>query len=334
MSQVKQVNLNYLLVGAGQLGTRHLQALVGHAHEPINIQVVDPFEASLAMARERAEAVKNSDGYVELSYLSKLEHVFPKIDFSVIATNANCRLDVIERLLAKSHVRYLLLEKVLFQSVDKLDQALDLIERVGTDAYVNCPRRMFPIYRELREHLKDAKRVILTVEGDDWGMACNAIHFIDLWAFLSGCTDYEVDASALDSSILDSKREGYKEVTGILRGHAAGHAFHLTSRAWKAGDKEPLKVRIETEQLVIDVLESKGICRIVDVAVNSEREQSFSAPYQSQLTHLVAVSLLQHGQCELTPFKESAALHKPLLKALLAFFNEYDDVVRDHCPIT
>jgi predicted dehydrogenase len=334
MSQARQVKSNYLLVGAGQLGTRHLQALVGNAHQPTTIQVVDPFEASLVMARERAEAVENSDGYVELSYLRKLEHVLPIIDFSVISTNANCRLDVIEQLLTKSSVRYLLLEKVLFQSADQLNQALDLIERVGTDAYVNCPRRMYPIYRELREHLKDAKRVVLTVEGDDWGLACNAIHFIDLWAFLTGCTDYEVDVSALGSTILDSKRAGYKEVTGILRGYAAGHAFHLNSRALDSADKKPLKVRIETEQLAIDVLESKGICRIVDLAKHSELEQSFSIPYQSQLTHLVADSLLQHGRCELTPFKESAALHKPLLKALLAFFNEYDDVVRDHCPIT
>ncbi|SCZ27876.1 MULTISPECIES: Gfo/Idh/MocA family oxidoreductase [unclassified Pseudomonas] len=334
MSQANQVKSNYLLVGAGQLGTRHLQALVGHAPGPITIQVVDPFETSLMMARERAEAVKNSDGYVELSYLSKLEHILPTIDFSVIATNANCRLDVIEQVLAKSLVRYLVLEKVLFQSADQLDQAVDLIERVGTVAYVNCPRRMFPIYRELREHLKDAKQVVLSVEGDDWGLACNAIHFIDLWAFLTGCTDYEVDVSALDSTILDSKREGYKEVTGVVRGHAAGHAFHLVSRAMDTADKEPLRVRVETEQLVIDIFESKGICRIVDLARHSEQEQSFSIPYQSQLTHLVADSLLQHGQCELTPFKESVALHKPLLKALLAFFNEYDDVVRDHCPIT
>ncbi|WP_210643494.1 Gfo/Idh/MocA family oxidoreductase [Pseudomonas sp. Tri1] len=334
MSQANQVKSNYLLVGAGQLGTRHLQALVGHAPGPTAIQVVDPFETSLTMARERADAVKNSDGYVELSYLSKFDHILPTIDFSVIATNANCRLDVIKQVLAKSHVRYLLLEKVLFQSTDQLDQAVDLIERVGTATYVNCPRRMFPIYRELREHLKDAKRVVLTVEGDDWGLACNAIHFIDLWAFLTGCADYEVDVSALDSTILDSKREGYKEVTGILSGHAAGHSFCLTSRALDTVDKEPLKVRIETERLVIDILESKGICRIVDLASHSEQEQSFSIPYQSQLTHLVADSLLQHGHCELTPFKESVALHKPLLKALLTFFNEYDDVVRDHCPIT
>ncbi|TDF81195.1 Gfo/Idh/MocA family oxidoreductase [Pseudomonas sp. H9] len=334
MNQSKREKSNYLLVGAGQLGTRHLQALVGNARRSTAIQIVDPIQSSLDLARERAESVEDSSSNVELSYFQEIEHVWPIIDFAVIATNANCRLEVIQRLLTKSSVKYLLLEKILFQSADQLDQALELIAKFEIGAYVNCPRRMFPIYQELYDYLKGSKRLVLTVEGDDWGLACNAIHFIDLWSYLTGCIDYDIDLSALNTKVIDSKRSGYKEITGTLRGNAAEHSFHLTSRALEAEEKKPLTVRIETESLVINILESQGVCRILDSTGQVEMEKRFSVLYQSQLTHLVADSLLQHGHCELTSFEDSVALHRPLLTALLAFFNEHDDVVRDHCPIT
>jgi predicted dehydrogenase len=333
MSQV-QIESSYVLVGAGQLGTRHLQALVGHACQPLSIQVIDPVQASLDMARERAVAVENGKGNAKLNYLNNLEEIASEIDFSVIATGAHCRLAVMRQLFSHASVRYLLLEKILFQSVEQVDQAIELIRQSGTEAFVNCPRRMFPIYQELRELLKGSKRLSLVVEGSDWGLACNAIHFIDLWSYLTGSTDYELDISTLSTAILDSKRTGYKEVSGVLRGRCGDFSFQLQSTVSGSAEIQPLTVRVETEKFVIDVEESKGVCRIADLVEGTQLEKEFSILYQSQLTHLVADSLLTEGRCELTPFDESAALHKPLLSGLLAFFNEYDDVVRDHCPIT
>lgn len=61
--------------------------------------------------------------------------------------------------------------------------------------------------------------------GGDWGLGCNAIHFLDLLTFFTGKVDFELDVSHLDSEIRVSKRERFVEFTGCLLGKCGETKF-------------------------------------------------------------------------------------------------------------
>lgn len=71
---------------------------------------------------------------------------------------------------------------------------------------MNFPRRVIPFYEGLKKTIRPHEQVFYTVQGGDWGLACNAIHFIDILSFLTEETDYEVYRQSLDKSVKESKR--------------------------------------------------------------------------------------------------------------------------------
>ncbi|MCV3262395.1 hypothetical protein OGZ01_01395 [Vibrio harveyi] len=151
-----------------------------------------------------------------------------------MATNAAVRLGIVKQLVEKLTVQYLVLEKVLFQSVAQLVEAEKLLANAGVKTWVNCPRRLFPAYQALKQQYQGAQSVVLEVTGSNWGLGCNAIHFIDLWNYLAGFSSYKLDFQA-DVSVIDSKRSGYKEIIGGLAAQAGRHKLYLQCDQTESG---------------------------------------------------------------------------------------------------
>jgi len=78
-------------------------------------------------------------------------------------------------------VKYMLLEKVAFQSVGDFQYTVDLVEEKGIKAWVNCNKRMFPVFVALQKKLQLETQVHLVVEGGSW----HVMQFTFLICFLS-----------------------------------------------------------------------------------------------------------------------------------------------------
>ena len=103
---------NIAIIGAGQLGSRHLQALV-HVQKKINIQVVDSSEDSLKTAEMRFNEVsENFKGTI--SFHTNISFLEKKLDVVIVATNSKVRRSVVDQLVNHSKIEYLILEKFLF----------------------------------------------------------------------------------------------------------------------------------------------------------------------------------------------------------------------------
>lgn len=319
-----------LLIGAGQLGSRHLQAL-SKLQKSMNITVIDPSRNSLEIAEQRFHESEQHQKHI-IEFKSGLDGIHQSFDIGIIATNASVRLSVIEELLQKATVGNLILEKVLFQSTAQLYQAQKLLTADSVQTWVNCPRRMFPLYKDLRARLKNKTKIHLQVEGTDWGLACNAIHFIDLWAFLTNDTEYRLNTDNLIPQVFDSKRAGYKELYGVLSGQGLKHSFSLEcAQANQSGVS--LKIVIKTGDLSIEIDEIKKACVINDANKNTETVH-FDLPYQSELTTRVVEQIMLDGSSELTSFEESLQIHAPFLHGMLVFFNQTSHLNLSECPIT
>ncbi|MFZ5754910.1 MAG: Gfo/Idh/MocA family oxidoreductase, partial [Bacillota bacterium] len=247
------------VIGAGQLGSRHLQAL-GLITCPVNIEVVDPSTASLTRAHELFYQVPRNENILSIRFLNRLEDLSQEIAVAVVATNSDIRRKVVENLLHTKQVRALLLEKILFQKYEDYTAVYELLQAKKVKAWVNCPRRMWPFHAELK-HLMDGSRwVEYTVSGSNWGLGCNAIHFIDHLASITGSLNFTFNTNLLDREIKKSSRQGYIEFTGTLYGWTERHdKIYLTS--YPEGNA-PVLVEINSDILRCVLRENEGIAMI------------------------------------------------------------------------
>ena len=109
---------NLVVIGAGQLGSRHLQALAKVSF-PVKIEVVDPFAESLEIARARFDEMPSNSNIYGINFYSSISELSKKIDLAIIATTADIRAEIIHALIEHCDVKNLVLEKVLFQQPDE-----------------------------------------------------------------------------------------------------------------------------------------------------------------------------------------------------------------------
>jgi len=301
-----------VIIGAGQLGSRYLQGLV-KCNLPLEIIVVDTNEDNLIRAQERwleVSAVRNSHSVEFLK--SQNDFSYKKIDVVIIATNSKGRADLIVELSNKVEIRYWVIEKVLAQNKDELNLISDTLQN-ASGVWVNTPRRMITWYKNIVSETPKCSPITCTVKGTDWGLACNAIHFLDLVAWWSGEQLVSIQTAKLASHWHEAKRTGYWEVFGTLVAfYSNGSKLILNCSL----DDEPYLVNVNTEGLMWDIEELNGL------ATNSDGK-SFSGKleHQSEITGRLIESILNTGSCELPDLTTSICLHEKLLEALLDDWN-------------
>ncbi|WP_162047622.1 Gfo/Idh/MocA family oxidoreductase [Vibrio taketomensis] len=105
------------MIGAGQLGSRHLQALA-QLDDQFSVYVLDPSERSLEVAQLRYQEVVQEIS-PDVTYLSDIDNIAGmNIDVCIVATNADIRLGVIKQLVDKLKVKHLILEKYFFNPLN------------------------------------------------------------------------------------------------------------------------------------------------------------------------------------------------------------------------
>lgn len=320
------------LIGAGQLGSRHLQSLA-KIDIQIKLQVVDPNEDALRIAKTRYKEIPENENINGIDFYHKTDDLNEDIDLCIIATNADVRFKVFEQFTSKKNVSNIIFEKIVFQSDQDFYEASRLLLQKNISCWVNCPRRMYPIYNKIKEILASDKNIIFQISGGDWGMACNAIHFIDLLAFFSLDTAYKLNIDGLDYKVWKSKRKGFKEITGKIIGYFSnGSRIDLVSTS---GSDANTRISINNSQVKALIYEARGTANISKRKECWKEEiKKFKVPFQSELTHLAAKEILESGTCKLTEFNESSLLHLPLLEAIKKHFEIVEDKKYDYCPIT
>jgi len=307
---------NIAIIGAGQLGSRHLQAMA-RVTDDIVIYIVDPSEDSLELSRGRFAEVNQAN--ITLHCLKKVDQLPSKIEFAVIATNSLQRLTVLEQLLKHTKVKYLILEKFLFPYIEEYEIATQLIERTSTKVFVNCARTMWPSYQKIRSILSEEKEIKIEVSGSQWNMASNSIHFLNLFTFITGCDEFEVDTSSLDSQLQKNKRANYIEFTGTLK-VSANYKHELILNSY-VNKEDSFKILIKSENYCITIEEHLEKC------VLNEEKQYFPILHQSNLTNKIYNQLQKDGECNLVSYQQSVKEHIILLNAFNHFLNGREGVI-------
>lgn len=311
------------IIGAGQLGTRHMQALALLKEEAI-VWIVDTSAAALELAAKRWQEA-GSPGHITVKMTDSISNLPAELSIVVIATSAGTRRLVIEALLKQCKVTYLVIEKFLFNSQADFDAVQNLLEQHQTKAWVNCPRRMYPGYQKLKKSLQVP--IEINVKGISWGLACNSIHWLDLMHYLNPAKQYTVKGEL--GAVIESKRPGYIEFNGSL---LIRDEYHNTLHLFcEEGINVAMEVELKEENgKLIRIEEGKQA-----IHFETGKQDVFPVWRQSEMTNKVVEQLMTTGECELTPYNESSVLHQALFTFFLRHYNQLKNTPDNKlCPIT
>lgn len=297
------------VVGVGGIGRRHLQSLLKSALPTDKLYAVDPSNASKQALEEQ---LSDSDRQ-KLVFLNHACDLPDEINFLVIACNSKNRLKVLSEIIATKRVKNIILEKVLFPSIDEYWKAIHFINQVENLNFVNHPRRLYPINLVLKDLLQD-KEFELRIEGGEWGLLCNALHFIDLCQFFA--SDASLSITKFDiEKLFESKRQGYSEAFGVITGQTGKGHFSLYSIE---GYDKPLLITIESKDFRVYLEEATNSITIEtnNKTVKELLKDKPIVTYQSDLTGIIYLDIFNNRQVHLPSYQLSATSHIVFLASL------------------
>ncbi len=318
------------IVGAGQLGSRHLQALKS-VECPLTITVVDPSEASLRTAKERYDGIPGVQTHT-LRYLTEVPGSYGTADIAIVPSSADARRSIVEALLERGTVRALVLEKLLFDRREDYSAVQGLLQEHGVRAWVNCSMRTMPFYAGLKSLFQGAP-FTYQVTGSQFGLITNAIHYLDHMAYLSGGLRFSLDTSLLHLPPIASKRKGFLELTGTLVARFEDGSTGVLT-CLPSGDL-PVMVEIISSATRLISREWERKAWIGTSADQwSWQEMDAPIPYQSQMTAQVVTDILTTGSCGLVPYEDSMQLHLQMLEPLGDLLAAHGAARRGRYPFT
>lgn len=321
-----------LIVGGGGIGSRHLQALA-RSDRPFAITVVDPSEASRDVARTRFGEVPHGAAH-DLTLVAGLDEAPAAVDVCIIATPAAPRRGIVEFLAANVSVRFLILEKILFQARADYPDVARILADAKIPAWVNCPRRLWPGYRDMRDQIAGTGPVTLhVVSGRRTALGTNSIHFLDTLDFLAGGERaWTLRGDRLSLLDAGSRHGQTTEFKGCLYGASdRGDFFSFTLH--DDSSYHLLDISAPGHRWVIREPNSAALVTS-EAAAWAWSEVAFPLVYQSTITGDVVADLLDNGRCELPTLGQSSALHLAVLDAYFEALAIPDATETTACPVT
>ena len=183
--------------------------------------------------------------------------------------------------------------------------------------------------------LDPRKQVTMTVTGTNWGLACNSIHFMDFFRFLTGKGLLQIESS-LTAPVPTVERghffEFYGEVTGF-------NDKHDTLEMYCTKDLQETSKTFEIDIQNGNSFHKTFIFRPGQIEIRN-RFYPTATPivcaetYQSNLTNIIVDELLKTGNCGLPRFETSALDHILLVNNFLDSHGNHAAFKNQTCPIT
>ena len=225
---MKKMVKNICLIGCGEIGSRHLQAL-GKLSLDTRIHIVEPNIESKNIAISRLDQVlldKNQDRFLWYNSINELQ----SCDLAIVATLATGRHEQIIQLLEKGITRFVV-EKMVCQSTSEYDLILSGMKKFNAKIWINAVRRYFPLYQYIKKTISKNKPVSISVVTGNKGLGTNAIHYLDLLSWFTGDTNIHLNGEFLHNSLFPNKRgKNLIEFRGTILGELKnGSTIAVTS---------------------------------------------------------------------------------------------------------
>jgi hypothetical protein len=269
------------IIGVGNIGMRYVQG-IRKKFPRAELWLVD-HDVRLGELKKLEMA--------NVTLVSSLAHVDEPIDIFVVSTSCEPRLSIYKQCLALEP-RYIILEKYLFKSRAEFAECLSLA-RVPT--FVNqwmYGSRTFDCMFE-----REATSVELL--GSGWGLACNAVHWMDIFQRHMNITQARVGVGTTITEVLPSKRAGYEEIRGewVFEDVDSEKSFKLIDRP-EDSPVEGLRIKVDEAEYLFDYK-----------AISKDGKVLSHFPYFSDLIGDIVGEIAEKGTCALPVLEASVDQH-------------------------
>lgn len=288
-----------LIIGCGNIGLRHLQALKKIKKNLI----IFLYDKDL----EKINKLKNKNIFVLKNLKQNL--IF---DLVIISTNSEERFRVFTELVNSNQVKKIIFEKFIYFKNYQFTRTLEILKQKKIKAWVNCLRREIDIFKKIKSQIEGQFKLLYC--SNNWGLACNSIHFLDLFVYLSKVKKIDNFSNKLNRNLYNSKRKGYNELKGKLEFNIGKSILILEDNA---KFKKKLFI-IKTNKKKFSFNKSENNLIVRDLKKNIIEKYKCEEPYVSGITHKIIKKLINRKKIELTTFEETITHHKLLINIFSA----------------
>ncbi len=322
--------MRFLLIGSGQIGSRHLQSIV-QIDGANTFDVLDICKESI----ENTKKIINDKSLIDkINFYTNWSKIYKNYyDLVFLTSQANVRYELLNKLVDSCNIKNIIFEKVLFQNVNNYKDAIDILNSNKIKGWVNCPRRMYLFYKDIKKNLNKNHTINVTMSGGtDINIASNVIHLVDLVNFFTNEMLTEVVSNELNKEIISNQRKGNIEFTGkLICKFSNGSRLEIISDSKKKIDQN---IIINTQENKYLINETLAKIKKIDYDGNNTVSK-VHIPFQSELSKIMAENLELNNNPGIVDFETSARLHLPIIRKLLEFYNIVSENKTNHIlPIT
>ena len=283
-----------LIIGCGKIGLSHLRA-IRKIRPKLYIYLYDK-------DLKKINNIKNKNIFI----LKNLKQ-YNKFDLAIISTNSKERFKIFLDLVINNSVKKIIFEKFIYFEKYQFYKTIKILNQLKIKAWVNCLRREVEIFKKIKSQIKNEFKIFYG--SSDWGLGCNSIHFLDLFAFFSKIKKIKCYSQNLNNKIYISKRKGYCEFKGSLMFNDGKSSLILE-------DNFKYKKKlffIKTDEKKFSFNKSENVLTIKNLKTNSIKKYKSEKPYVSLLSYKIINKLLKNKKIELSSFQETVDHHKLLI---------------------
>ena len=306
-----------IIFGCGQIGYHHLCSITDLKSPKIQISVIEKNLNRIKELKKINFTQKNKN--ISIDYYSKASCLIGSFDLLIMCTTSQNRYKILKNILNFFEIKYLIIEKIAFQSVTEFILANNYLNKKKIKTWINCPRRTFESYKKIKKLIKNNQFVYVT--GGNWSLSSNGIHFLDLFQYLFDSREIKLIEANLSKKILNSKRLAYKNFSGtMIFSNTRRNLLILNDEL----NKSDLKIFFFNKSSIYEINQNKEILIKHNIDKNFKKKIFvFKLPKQSDLTKHYVKDLIKYKNCKLTTIAESFFAHQILIKS----FNKHLSII-------
>jgi hypothetical protein len=320
--------INFALIGCGNIGSRHLQALAKLPYD-INVEIVEPSKTSITLGKSRLREISSKKSQ-KFHWHGSLKELKNSSNLTIIATNSKDRVNQIMELLKMGHSNFLV-EKVVCQSTKEYNFLLSQFKKFKAKGWVNTNRRYFQAWKKIKESLKKSGTINFSVVAPKPELGTNLIHYVDLFSWLTNDKYVKLNGDNLIKKIYPNKRgKGFKEFAGTIKGKAKNGS--VLSVTFIPSMDIPSIVTISTKNtcFIIDEVNDLGFF------LSNKLESHFPYKFEhaSDLTTKIVLDIIKKKTCKLPTLEYSYNSHKEVFRIFNKHIQKISNKKMKLCPIT
>jgi len=318
-----------LLIGCGNVGSRHLQALV-KIPAALQINIIEPNNSSKKLGLSRLKEIPyNKKTKIIIwhdCYTSKILHS----DLVIVSTLSKNRANLLIKLIKNGHKR-ILSEKILCQSKSEYEKIIKICKNKRAKIWVNTNPRCFNSYIKLKKLLSKNKPINLTIHSNpETGLGTNIIHYLDLFSWMNDDYDIKLDGNLLNKLLLNKRGKDFVEFSGTVIGNLKNNAVFVISFLEHYPKNVLVKLSNNLDDFCIDETNEK----MLHIKNYNSKLDKFIFEHVSTLTTHLTIDILKNDCCKLPTIFESYKSHLELYRIFNNHINKTSKRNVKLCPIT